>query len=125
MSGTTYGGMDKGFVVDNSTPEFRLVRRASQEHVVHYDGTGLPLGVLQENVTETRDFGRRVANVRMEGITRAVADGAIALDAIVYAAPDGRVSAGDGGATPRPRLGRCITPCTAADRQIDLWFTER
>jgi len=121
MSGPNYTGLDKGYIIDDAVPEFTVVKLVSTEHAAAYDGTGFAFGVCQEHIVEDRDFGQRVANVRMEGVTRAVADGAIAIGEEVYAAADGRVTNDNTGAP--PKLGRCVTPSPGADRQLDLWLT--
>jgi len=122
MSGPNYTGLDKGYIIDDAVPEFTVVKLVSVEHAASYNGTGFAFGVCQEHIVEERDFGQRVANVRMEGVTRAVAAGAIALGAEVYAAPDGRVTDDDDTGS-NPKLGRCVTPSPGADRQLDLWLT--
>lgn len=124
MSGPTYAGLDKGYIVNNSVPEFTVVMLAGQENVASNDNTALAIGVCQEHIVETVDFGRRVANIRMEGITRAVSDVAIARGANVYAAANGRVTNTDATGA-NPKLGRCLTPSAAAGEHIDLWLTHR
>lgn len=127
--GPNYTGLDKGFYADSAVPQFNAVRLTDVENVTLNDGTGLLVGICQEEV-EARDAGRRVVNVRLEGITRAVADGAIGLGVVVYVATGGRVTAAatraEGTATVNnTRIGRCLTPATAAGYHIDLWLTQR
>jgi hypothetical protein len=78
MAGPNYV-LDKGFIVDAAAPQFALVKlvsgAAGADHVTPCTAaTDLAIGVLQQAVV-TADIGKQVAEVRILGITKAIAEG--------------------------------------------------
>jgi hypothetical protein len=114
--------LDKGFRADTAIPRFHAVVLTDIEHCAVVDTAGVAvLGFCQEEVTEDDSDRGRVANIRMEGITRAIAGAALTLFQRVQVAADGRVIPHDTGSV----VGRVMTPVTQANDHIDLWLTSR
>lgn len=124
-------GLAKGFAADTAIPKFRAVRQTDTEHCALANAAGQQiLGVCQEEITANDATNGRIANIRMEGITRAIAGAAIAQGDAVSVAADGRVVPAPAPAAPAVgatttvhHVGICMTAVTAAGDHIDLWLT--
>lgn len=121
--GPNDSGLDKGFRATTAIPQFRVVHLTDVEDMALADGTETPLGVCQEEVSADDATLGRVAGVRMEGISRAVANAAVGLMDPVVAGADGRVGPLAAATADQAVVGFVMTPATAADRHIDLWLT--
>lgn len=75
MPGPTFAGGDKGFTMTTATTtRFRAVMQVTNESVKQADTAGARcVGICQEQVSTADATAGRVANVRMEGISRAIA----------------------------------------------------
>lgn len=114
--------LDKGFRADTAIPRFHAVVLTDVENCALATSAGASvLGFSQEEVSEDHSNRGRVVNVRVFGITRAIAGAALALFEQVEVAADGRVVPQDTGEV----VGRCLTPVDQANDHIDLLLLPR
>lgn len=113
--------LDKGMVATTAIPLYHVVKQVDVEDCAVTDTAGEDwVGVCQEQVDAEEVGLNRVVSVRLEGITRAVADGAIALRDRVTATATGTVTtAGTGNEI----IGICLTPATEAGEWVDIQLT--
>jgi len=121
MAGPSYV-LDRGFRATTEIEQFHAVMQTDKESVKLADSSGaFCIGVVQDQAyEEDGDVGRRIVNVRLFGLTRAVASAALAVGVKVSAAADGRVQAAAAG---HAVLGVVTTPCENADEWVDLLMT--
>lgn len=75
------------------------------------------IGIVQEEISTADATKGRVADVRVSGISRAVASAAITVGSVVTGTNDGRVMTADTGDFP---LGVALTAADAAGDQLDI-----
>lgn len=100
-TGASYG-LDKGFRVNSAVGElnrFRVVKlNTSGEIVLATSTSDLAVGVVQEQVDAAKvATGKVVADVRVLGISKVVAAGALSVGALVTPTTGGKVTGAIGG----------------------------
>lgn len=117
--------LSKGFVADTAVPLYYAVRQTDTEHCAVANTAGqMVLGICQEEISADDATVGRVARVRMQGISRAVAGAAIARGDRLTVAADGRLT------TAAPAVGAnanivgvALTAATAAGAWVDVLLT--
>ena len=126
-------GLDKGYLVEGTAAivfgTVAIAGTGEQTAVTPAatSATIVPEGIWQEDVDAERvATGKVVANVRLTGITRAVAGGVVAKGARLTHDATGRVVAvtrAAAGAQPATVLGIAKTAASAAGTHIDVLLT--
>jgi hypothetical protein len=116
--------LDKGFYLDAAANKFEVViLTTTLEHVDDAASANeLAIGILQETVTADDVTSGRVVDVRIMGISRAIANGAIAIGSRVRSAGDGKV-APLAAAAKQNVIGIAMTQATADGDHIDILLT--
>lgn len=119
--------LDKGFYATTAVGRFRAVRLTAIESCAVVNALDQAvLGFSQEEINADDSARGRAVNVRMLGITRAIAAGAITLFQPVGVDATGAVAAVTGAVgAPTVVIGRAMTPAGAAGDHIDLWLLPR
>lgn len=114
--------LDKGYTCLAAVRRFRVVfATTTREQVREANAAGgIPLGVCQEEISADDATRGRVANIRIMGISRCVADAAIPIDTYVRAAADGRVTTLAAVTQNQNVVGRTTTASAAAGDHIDV-----
>jgi hypothetical protein len=128
-------GLDKGFLVEGATAvvygRVAIPGTAEQSAVTPSatSTTVVPLGIWQENVDTTRvATGKVIANVRLNGLTRAEAGAAITKGDRLTWDNQGRVvsqARTAAGSQPVVILGVAENAATAAGQHIDVDLAQR
>lgn len=125
--GPNEAGLDKGFIASEAMNQFSVVKLTDvEECAVQADDDANWLGVVQEEVlTGDNGIGRRVVNVRMVGITRAVVATAGTLDIgdFVVATTDGELVAVPSTAGDYFTVGWLMTKPEDDGDHVDLMLT--
>ena len=126
MAGPNYG-LDKGFEAAGAIRQYRCVELSAIETVTECNGVNdVVLGICQDEVSAADATNKRVADIRISGISRAIAGGTITpttnggrctVDAQgrVVAAP---VAVG----TLYPQVGFVLQACVVGDH-VDVVLT--
>jgi len=125
MPGPNFG-LDKGYQPTAAVRQFRAVVRSTTNKEQCAEATvagALPLGVCQEEITTADAAVGRVADIRIQGISRCIADAAIVIGAKVRVAADGRVTAVAAATANQNQLGITQTAAAAANDHIDVLLT--
>jgi len=131
MPGPNYG-LDKGFTVTGSAAYAFgecVVQGSTNTSCARATTAGsLVLGVCQENLLDTTKVttGKPVVAVRILGITRCIAGGAIARGAKLQNDVNARAVAlaqTAGGTAPKPVFGIALSPASANGDMIDVLLT--
>ena len=125
MPGPNYS-IDKGFYIDAATTQFyaqKLVT-GSKEHVTQASTLGdACIGIIQESVTAAYVTNGRIADVRIAGISRAVAGGAVTIGARVRAAASGKLVALAAATAKQEVVGIAMTAAAADGDHFDVFLT--
>lgn len=113
--------LDKGYVAAAQVSKFKAVKLSAAETVTPVTANSdVVHGWPQFDVLTSEITRGKQASVRVEGITEAVASGAIAVGAICQLEADGRVSTVVG-ASGKRIVGRCVgSPATNANDRISM-----
>lgn len=115
--------LDKGFQPTAAVGIFRCVKlAATKEKVTQTTTDELVIGVCQEEITAADATSGRVANIRMIGISRCVADGALAIGDRVGAGLLGKVTK-TALATGDSLVGIVLEAAAADGDHIDVFLT--
>lgn len=117
--------LDKGYVSTGAVRQFSaVVRTAVKQQCAEASVLGaLTLGVCQDEVSAEQATNGRVADIRVNGITRAIADGVIGVGVRVRTAADGRVTALAAATANQNVLGITETASAAAGDHLDVNLT--
>lgn len=118
--------LDKGYQPTGAVTQFKVVVRSTTNKEQCAQATvlgGAALGICQDDVTAARAAVGRVADIRIMGISRAIADAAIGIGVPVRAAADGRVTALAVTTANQELVGITQTASGAANDQIDILLT--
>lgn len=109
----------KGFIASGVIRQFRGVRQSNDSTVIENATLGAIItGVAMEAVDSTDGAtGKRVIGVQMEGVTRGIANAAIAVAAKVSCAADGRFLTAVSG---QHVIGICTVAAAAANDQFEF-----
>ena len=123
MPGPNYV-LDKGYVIDAASNIFKAQKmQSTKEHVTECttlnDAT---IGILQETVSAT-DAGKRVASVRIEGISRCIASAAISIGQGVRATTAGKMVALAATTAKQNQVGIAQTAAAADGDHFDVLLT--
>lgn len=122
MPGPNFG-LDKGYQPTGAVRQFRVVVRSTtnKEQCAEASAAGAaPLGVCQEEITADDASRGRVADIRIQGISRCIASAALGIGVKVAATNDGRVAAA---VATNNVLGITQTASGAAGDHIDVLLT--
>lgn len=117
--------LDKGMYPDAASNSFKCQKlvTTAKEHVTEA-GAGEPVfGVLQETVSSDDVTNGRVANIRVMGISRCIADGAITIGDKLEAGATGYVSKATATTAKQYQVGIALTTVTTAGDHIDVLLT--
>lgn len=119
--------LDKGFIANGVIRQFRCVEvvTTNKDLCTEVDGSGdFVLGISQEDVpaTPATDIGKRVIDIRLMGISRAIAGAAVTIGARVQSDAEGRVVALVAAGT-RNAVGVALTAAGAAGDHINVLLT--
>jgi len=90
--------LDKSAIADGEVTLFHVVKYTEVDHCEQVsDAGGDWVGIAQEAADELDVSNRRVVRVRVEGVSRGIAAGEIALNARVAATADGTLTTASGG----------------------------
>jgi len=85
--------LDKNFIPDGDVPLFHVVEQTAVDHcALQTTAGGDWVGIAQEAADEVDVANRRVLRVRVEGISRGIAAGAITINTRVAATVDGTLT---------------------------------
>lgn len=117
--------LDKGYVPTAAVRQFRCVTASTtKEKCTEAASAGaLVLGIAQEEATAGDATNERVINIRLMGISRAIADAAYSIGTRVRTAADGRVTALAAATANQPQVGVLTTASTAANDHVDVLLT--
>jgi hypothetical protein len=118
--------LDKGFKVTTATAvtKFRAVKLASVDVCAQCTTLGeIPLGVAQEDCPAADATAGRVIDIRVIGISRVIAAGALAINTRVRVDANGRVVALAAATANQNQLGILLAAATALDDQVDCLLT--
>lgn len=116
--------LDKGYVAAGAIPQFRAVKLNTKDTVVVTAAAAdMPLGVCQEEISADDATNGRVGDIRLLGITRAVASGVIALSGRVIVGANGKVAAAAGATANQNQIGIALLASTGDNDHIDLFLT--
>lgn len=116
--------LDKGFLATTQIRQYRAVKLDTSEvqavQVVDTAGERA-VGVIQDQaLTDDRDVGERVVNVRMLGITWCVASAAIAAGVQVAVTANGRIATATSGDIP---IGVTTNAADAEGDHVEVLLT--
>lgn len=114
--------LDKGYTPTGAVGQFRAVAYVTTDKQACVQNTtagGLCIGIMQEDVA-VGDTPKRVADVRMAGISRAIASAAIAVGAKVASTTDGRLATATTG---QQVVGIATTGAGVANDHFDVLLT--
>jgi hypothetical protein len=91
MAGSDYV-IDKGYKTSAAIPQFRCVKLSADDTVVQTAAaTDQTIGVCQESISAADGTNARIADIRLMGITTAIANGSITRGTLVRADANGKV----------------------------------
>ena len=115
--------LDKGFVVDAAAGIFTCQKLAAKEHVTVAGSAEAVVGILQQIVTAADAALGQVADIRIHGISRAVASEAISIGTRVRCAANGQVKTMAAATAKQEQVGVALTAAAAAGDHFDLLLT--
>ena len=113
--------LDKGYKANGAVTQFRGVVLADDTSVTQAAAAGARcVGISQETATAQDATDGRIINVRVQGISRAVASAAVTRDARVAVQADGRFAAATATQVP---VGIALTAAAAAGDHFNVELT--
>ncbi|MEO7397672.1 MAG: capsid cement protein [Ilumatobacteraceae bacterium] len=115
--------LDKGYIPTTATRQFRVVVAGAKERCAEASAAGaIPLGVCQEEIAaaDVAVDVERVAQIRLAGISRCIADAALGIGVRVRVDAQGRVTALAAATLNQNVVGITTTASAAAGDHIDV-----
>lgn len=112
--------LDKGFIIDEPVDVFLVVTQSAVDHAELASAGGDWVGILQEGVDALDVSNRRVARVRVEGVSRGVAATALTINTKVTADATGRLVAA---ASTNNVVGIVRSPAAVAGDWVNVQLT--
>jgi hypothetical protein len=124
----TEAEMDKAFYVDAATNIFKCqkLNTTTMEHVTEAGANDPVIGIIQETVSSadaTTHRLPRAANVRVAGVSRAIAAAGITVGARLVAGATGQVITALVTTAKQNQVGIALTPATNAGDHLDVLLT--